>query len=108
MDCSALFTEVPTDIGMCCALNTADIFRKSEYADLVTQLQREEAAGGGRRRAKAAAGKKKGLRLVLDLHSNMETFGSVYNEWRGFKLFIGQPQEFPALLQRHHPVKVLG
>ena len=39
VDCAQLFTKVPTDTGLCCALNTADILKKSEYGRLVQSLQ---------------------------------------------------------------------
>ena len=39
MDCAGLFTKVPTDVGLCCALNTENILKQSEYGDLVNELQ---------------------------------------------------------------------
>ena len=42
VDCAALFTKVPTDIGMCCALNTEDILKSSEYGQLVRTKQESD------------------------------------------------------------------
>ena len=43
---------------------------------------------------------KKGVKLMLDLHSDQQALGSLYQESRGFQLFIGQKSEFPVLQQR--------
>ena len=43
---------------------------------------------------------KKGVKLMLDLHSDQQALGSLYHESRGFQLFIGQKSEFPVLQQR--------
>ena len=39
VNCSDIFTRVPTDSGMCCALNVDDSLRASEYKDLVAEMQ---------------------------------------------------------------------
>ena len=39
VNCSNLFTRVPTDSGMCCALNVDDSLRPSEYQELVKEMQ---------------------------------------------------------------------
>ena len=97
MDCTSLFTKVPTDLGLCWALNTADIHAPSQYGKLVKEKQ-------GRildaKRVKAGMGMEKGVRLVLDLHSDQQSHGSVYGESQGFQVFIGQKSEFPVLQQR--------
>ena len=38
VDCSNFFTRVPTDSGMCCALNVDDSLRPSEYQELVNSV----------------------------------------------------------------------
>ena len=40
--CANLFTKVPTDRGLCCALNSEDILKVSEYEDLVKEKQETE------------------------------------------------------------------
>ena len=39
VNCSDIFTKVPTDVGMCCALNVEDSLEESEYKNLVKELQ---------------------------------------------------------------------
>ena len=39
VNCSDLFTKVPTDAGMCCALNSLDSLKDSTYQRLVKELQ---------------------------------------------------------------------
>ena len=95
--CSSLFTRVPTDTGMCCALNNVDALRDSEYKQLVRKQQGENMF---RRPIDSTVGQQKGLRLTLDLHSNMVSFGSLGQEYDAFKIFIGQPQEFPMIKER--------
>ena len=46
------------------------------------------------------SGEKSGLRLILDLHSNKVSFGTLDKDYDAFKVFIGQPDEFPLLRQR--------
>ena len=48
---------------------------------------------------------KKGVKLMLDLHSDQQALGSLYQESRGFQLFIGQKSEFPVLQQRSLPIQ---
>ena len=38
-----------------------------------------------------------GLRLTLDLHSNTVSFGSLDQQYNAFKLFVGQPAQFPMM-----------
>ena len=42
MDCARLFTKVPTDSGLCCALNSEQVLKDSQYKDLVQRMQRSE------------------------------------------------------------------
>ena len=44
VNCSDIFTRVPTDSGMCCALNVDDTLRASEYEKLVKEMQGEGTA----------------------------------------------------------------
>ena len=106
VDCAALFTKVPTDLGMCCALSTDDILRDLEYGKLVKHLEGEEKGDKEKKfNITAGVGMEKGVKLVLDLHSNEQAFGSVYDEHRGFQIFIGQRSEFPVLHQRSLPIQ---
>ena len=110
-DCQTLFTPVVTDSGICCAFNSRRILRETscseegearEYSCLVRELQAREGAGsleGGVR--KADYGRKKGLQLILDQHSNLDSPATLFDNDNGFKVFIGQPTEFPLLTSDH-------
>ena len=41
MNCSDIFKRIPTDSGMCCALNPGEALRASEYKNLVREMQEE-------------------------------------------------------------------
>ena len=94
VNCSDIFTKVPTDIGVCCALNSLDSLRNSEYKQLVEELQREVKMEP---QANARVGQNNGLKLTLDLHSNTVSFGTLDQEYEGFSVFIGHPAEFPMM-----------
>jgi hypothetical protein len=96
VSCSDIFTRIPTDSGMCCALNTARALRASGYRDLVSDMQ----GGGATRTVHSQVGKMNGLRLVLDLHSNGVSFGTLDQEYDAFNMFIGRPAEFPVLKEK--------
>ena len=96
INCSNLFSRVPTDTGMCCTLNNVHALKESEYKQLVNKLQ-----GGSRRMSvKSQVGRQNGLRLTLDLHSNSVSFGTLEKEYDAFNVFIGQPAEFPMMKQK--------
>ena len=95
-NCSSLFTRVPTDSGMCCALNWRNALRTSDYRSLVENMQSSTA----RRTMLSESGEKSGLRLILDLNSNRVSFGTLNQDFDAFKVFIGEPAEFPVIKQR--------
>ena len=95
-NCSSFFTRVPTDSGMCCALNWKNALRTSEYRSMVESMQASTAS----HTVLSQSGEKSGLRLVLDLHSNRVSFGTLNQDFNAFKVFIGQPAEFPVMKQR--------
>ena len=91
--CSDIFTRVPTDTGICCALNVDDLLRESEYQNLVKKLQADKPT----KRIKSQEGMRNGLKLTLDLHSNTVSFGTVDEQHNTFKMFIGEPAQFPMI-----------
>ena len=102
MDCSKMFTKVTTDGGMCCSFNMKDIFRDSQYSQLLREMQQSDRNGSVEEREdvpKARAGLKSGVRVTLDLHSNFISHGSVHDDYNAFKVFVGQQTEFPLLNQ---------
>ena len=46
---------------------------------------------------KSGEGRRNGLRLTLDLHSNTVSFGSLDQQHSAFKMFIGEPAQFPMM-----------
>ena len=91
-NCSRLFTRVPTDSGMCCALNWRNALKTSEYRTLVESMQGSVAS----QTMLSQSGGDSGLRLVLDLHSNRVSFGTLDQDYNAFNVFVGQPEEFPV------------
>ena len=49
---------------------------------------------------KVKTGKRRGLRMILDEHSNLASYSTVQNDFHGFKLFVGSPDEFPVMKDR--------
>ena len=101
VDCSELFTKIPTDSGMCCALNNLNSLRNSSYKELVKEMQNEALP---KRMVTSQVGEESGLRLTLDLHSNTVSFGTLNQEYEAFKVFVGDPAEFPMM--RENSLKV--
>ena len=93
VNCSDYFTRVPTDTGMCCALNVENSLRESEYRELVNEMQGE----GNKTKLPSRDGLRNGLKLTLDLHSNTVSFGTLDQQYNAFNLFIGRPAEFPTM-----------
>ena len=92
INCSDIF-RVPTDIGICCALNVEHLLRESEYQNLAKELQGDKATN----KIISQEGKKNGLKLILDAHSNTVSFGTVDQQHNTFKMFIGEPAQFPMI-----------
>ena len=100
VNCSDLFTKVPTDSGMCCALglDSLDSLEVSTYQRLVKELQEETSTK--KTQVKSKVGRRNGLRLTLDLHSNTVSFGTEEKDYNAFNVFIGQPREFPMMKEK--------
>ena len=73
VNCSDIFTRVPTDTGICCVLNVDDSLQGSEYQDLVAEMQ----GNNKPKKVRSQEGAKNGLRLTLDLHSNTVSLGTL-------------------------------
>ena len=98
IECSKIFTKIPTDSGMCCALNVDNALKHSQYTELVEEMQKtKEATEPGKRKLRGIPGKKNGIKITLDLHSNFASFGTVFDEVDVFQVFIGQANEFPHM-----------
>ena len=80
---------------MCCALNSEVTFKDTLFGSLVTEAQGEEETET--RKVKTSSGLRAGLKLVLDMHSNRASFGTISDTSNAFSVFIGGPTEFPVL-----------
>ena len=106
IECSKIFTKVPSDSGMCCGLNVESNLQQSMYSDLVQEMEDSRDFTGNKKEEEynsetyIGVGLKNGLKLVLDMHSNYESFGTVLNDFHAFQVFLGQPSEFPSLKER--------
>ena len=96
VNCSSIFTRVPTDTGICCALNVDNILRESEYQNLVKELQGDESIN----KVESKEGKRNGLKLFVDLHSNLVSLSTLDQQHNTFKLFVGEPAQFPMMLDK--------
>ena len=81
--------------GMCCALNSEVTFKDTLFGSLVTEAQGEQETET--RKVKTSSGLRAGLNLVLDMHSNRASFGTISDTSNAFSVFIGGPTEFPVL-----------
>ena len=79
---------------MCCALNSEVTFKETLFGRLVAEAQDEEAE---KRKVNASFGLRAGVSLVLDMHSNRASFGTIADTSSGFSVFIGSPTAFPVL-----------
>ena len=87
--------RIPTDSGFCCALNTKQLLLDSKYRDLVPERNQFE-----KRAIKTSDGINNGLRIILDLHSNQVSFGTLETEFSAFSMFIGRPDDFPMMKRK--------
>ena len=87
--------RIPTDSGFCCALNTKQLILDSRYRDLV-----RERNGFEKRTIQTSDGIINGLRIILDLHSNNVSFGTLDTEFDAFSVFLGRPDDFPMMKKK--------
>ena len=83
---------------MCCALNSVDSMKNTTYGMLVEEMQNNITKS--EKKVASSVGRKEGLKLVLDLHSNHASFGTITDNYNAFNVFIGGPSEFPVLRER--------
>ena len=73
---------------MCCAFNAESALKKSTYSNLVQNMQTlsnpTSTSGDGIRKIKT--GEQNGLTLWLDQHSDKTSFGTIYDDYNGFKV----------------------
>ena len=71
---------------MCCALNAQTSLRNSTYSQLVAEMQENEV----KKQVPVSVGKRDGVTLILDLHSNRATLGTVARNSEAFNVLIGK------------------
>ena len=114
VSCSAIFTMVPTDSGMCCAFNkrkAQDVFHSSKYSRIIKELERLEdqnAFEGSEvpvEVSESQVGRKRGLTVMLDAHTDLLAEFSVNNDVQGFTALVTPPGDFPFVENRGFEVR---
>ena len=101
IECGKLFQRIPTDSGMCCAFNAESALKASAYSDLVEEMRIKSSPDNEEKIIdNAKVGEKKGLQILVDQHSDHTSYGTVFSNFNGFKVFIGEPAEFPVPRER--------
>ena len=74
--------------GMCCAFNAESALKKTTYSDLVRTMQGKTSPKKDFKEEvrKVKTGSKNGLTIWLDQHSDKTSFGTVYDDYNGFKV----------------------
>ena len=87
---------------MCCALNSEVTFKNTLFGNLTREAQNNEV---DTRKVNASSGLRAGLSLVLDMHSDRASFGTLVDTSSAFSVFIGTPTEFPVLREDKLPIE---
>ena len=109
MNCSSLFVMRPTDRGMCCSFNTENVeqtFKDSMYKTEIKRMQDQDKNHSfessdlptwyiDRNEPTSSPGQDKGLKLILDAHTDMISSGSVGDEFEGFMAIIDGTNNYP-------------
>merc|ERR1712077_31885 len=94
---------------MCCTFNmekAEDILKKSKYASALSKMQNQDAVYGfenetlpgwfeDRDEPRTQPGQNKGLRLILDAHTDRISPGTVYDNFRGFSTVVDGGDKYP-------------
>ena len=73
---------------MCCAFNAESALKKTTYSNLVQSMQTlsNPTSTSGDEIRKIKTGEQNGLTLWLDQHSDKTSFGTIYDDYNGFKV----------------------
>ena len=73
---------------MCCAFNAESALKKTTYSDLIQMMQKVSKAESNvnDKIKKVKTGEQNGLTLWLDQHSDTTSFGTIYEDYNGFKV----------------------
>jgi hypothetical protein len=119
MNCSSIFVTRPTDRGMCCSFNMkkADhILRQSKYTSALAAMQDQDVKYGFENNTlpewflidqepTTQSGQDKGLRLVLDAHSDRISPSTVYDNFRGFVTNVDGGDKYPLTSKNSFLIK---
>ena len=111
--CSAIFTTVPTDQGLCCAFNmkaAEEIFVESTFRNTLETMQASDKMASflpnklpaeytKSGEPKTTSGRHKGLVILLDAHSDDLGPGSRDEDFHGFRAIIESSGSFPLIAQ---------
>ena len=109
IDCTSIFFTRPTDRGMCCTFNmqkAEDIFEESQYATMLSKLQKQDGQNSfedylqpdwyvDSKEPKSHPGHDRGLRLVLDAHTDRVSSGTISDNFRGFITVVDGGDRYP-------------
>jgi hypothetical protein len=108
--CSAIFTQFPTDKGLCCSFNMKaadDIYRESIFLDTLKEKQNSDNITAfsssetymPNHNPQVSVGVKKGLTVLLDAHSDWMFPGSYEEDYRALTAVIQTSGSFPLMKQ---------
>ena len=109
ISCSSIFLTRPTDRGMCCTFNmekAETVFKKSRYASALSSMQQQDIENGFEdgtlpdwyqeyKEPKTQPGQNKGLRLIIDAHTDRVSPSTVSDNFRGFSTVIDGGDKYP-------------
>ena len=76
-------------------MNTKNLLKESKYRDLTLEKDSLE-----KETVRTSDGINNGLRIILDLHSNQVSFGTLETEFNSFSVFLGGPGDFPMMKRK--------
>ena len=109
VSCNAIFQKRPTDQGICCSFNmekAETVLKQSNYTKAISMGQMDEKELGfekadipawylNNKEPTPEAGRKRGLKLILDRHSNMLSPASVTDNFYGFVTIVDEKNKYP-------------
>ena len=109
MSCVAIFQKQPTDRGICCAFTmrkAEEIFNKGPYTEFMAEKQKEEVENAFAEKVVplwykekdepiSEAGESRGLKLILDRHSDRLSTMSVTDDFKGFVAIVDGKDKYP-------------
>ena len=109
ISCSAIFQKYPTDRGVCCSFNmknAENVFIESRFTEMMSKKQREDVKKSFEDSSTpnwykktnqpiSNSGSARGLKLILDRHTDKLSSMSVQDNFRGFIGIIDGNDKYP-------------